>query len=195
MWITQSNVTGVLYYRHLLAERLSTRFGIVSFTTEPVNALMWAHYTRDGSGFVIGYDMDQISESLTEGTYSWHQVKYVNQPTPMISDTLIHDALANPREILSRKGSHWSYENEYRLIVELNSTIGLGKKDALNQPINVIRVPNEAVRRVYFTERTPQCTVQLIGDRLSDPNNRYAGRRPRKLVLSRTAYKYEPAPI
>ena len=47
---------GSLFTRQLFTEQVSTRFGIVSFTTDPYHPLMWAHYTTDGSGFVIGYD-------------------------------------------------------------------------------------------------------------------------------------------
>ena len=92
------------------------------------------------------------------------------------------------------KSDHWSHEDEWRLIIELNRTIGTGETDQHGQPINLLQVPNEAVVSVYYTERTPRESVKLIRDRLADRNNRYQAENPRKLILSSTAYSYEEAP-
>ena len=92
------------------------------------------------------------------------------------------------------KSGHWSYEDEWRLIVELSRTIGTGEADQHSQPINLIQVPNEAVVSVHYTERTPREKVMSIQGRLADANNRYRVRIPRKLILSATSYGYEEAP-
>ena len=182
---------GSLYLRELLANQLSQRFGIVSFASDPRYPLMWAHYTGDGSGFVIGYDKSEISK-LTRRTDCLKAVKY--QKTPLI--LLVYDVLneTNVNALLSIKSKHWSYEGEWRLIVELNETVGTGKVDRFGYSINLLRVPNEAVVRVYFTERTPSPFVASVADRLSNRNNRYGVTSPTKLVLSRNGYGYEDAP-
>ena len=95
--------------------------------------------------------------------------------------------------MLSMKSSHWSYENEWRLIVELSTTIGTGATDQHNQPISLVRIPNEAVVSVHYTERTPFETVGVIQERLADTNNRYRAGHPRKLVLSSMSYGYSEA--
>ena len=92
------------------------------------------------------------------------------------------------------KSDHWSYEDEWRLIVELNRTIGIGITDYHGLPINLVQVPNEAIVSVYCTERSPQETVKLIRERLADKNNRYCAENPRKLILSSTSYGYEESP-
>ena len=33
-----------------------------SFATDPRHPLMWSHYTGDGSGFAIGYDVTKLSK-------------------------------------------------------------------------------------------------------------------------------------
>ena len=53
---------GSLFTRQLFTEQVSTRFGIVSFATDPRHPLMWSHYTIDGSGFVIGYDAAELGK-------------------------------------------------------------------------------------------------------------------------------------
>ena len=47
--------------------------------------------------------------------------------------------------------------------------------------------------KVYYTERTPQATVETIEQRLMLANNRYGAKHPAKLVLSERTYGYEEA--
>ena len=184
---------GSLFARQLVTEQLSTRFGIVSFSTNPFHPLMWSHYTGDGSGFVIGYDREEIS-SLTDIEEGLQSVNYGQEIPRIIGPNVIVSPSSNLRALLSIKSDHWSHEDEWRLIVELNRTIGTGETDQLGQPINLVQIPNRAVVNVYHTERTPSDTVNMIRERLADKNNRYSADSPRKLVMSFTAYGYEEAP-
>ena len=94
---------------------------------------------------------------------------------------------------LALKSDHWAYEREWRLIVELNATIGTGHRDAHDQSINLLRIPNSAVSKVFFTERTPKEAVDAVRRRLEDGNNRYGARDLTKLVMSETEYVYVEA--
>ena len=184
---------GSLFTRQLFTEQVSTRFGIVSFTTDPYHPLMWSHYTTDGSGFVIGYDVAELSK-LTGPEGSLRNVEYGERPPRILGPIVLVSPESNLPILLSNKSDHWSYETEWRLIVELNKTIGIGETDQHGQPINLVQVPNEAVVTVYYTERTPRDSVTLMRDRLADKNNRYRAESPRKLILSPAAYGYEEAP-
>ena len=95
---------------------------------------------------------------------------------------------------LSMKSDYWSYESEWRLIVELSKTIGTGLLDFRGLPINLVRVPNESVLSVYHTERTPVDVVERIRSRLENPNNRYGTQRLTKLIASAERYRYEDGP-
>ncbi len=184
---------GSLFTRQLFTEQVSTRFGIVSFTTQPRHPLMWSHYTTDGSGFVIGYDAAELRQ-LAGPKGCLRSVQYGKKPALITGPIVLVSPESNLPILLSMKSDHWSYEIEWRLIVELNRTIGTGETDQHGQPINLVQVPNEAVVSVYYTERTPRESVSLIRDRLADENNRYRAEKPRKLVLSSTSYAYEEAP-
>lgn len=184
---------GSLFTRQLFVEQVSTRFGIVSFTMHPHHPLMWSHYTVDGSGFVIGYNVEMLSK-LTGPKGCLRDVTYSDQPPPILGPNVLVSPASNLPKLLSCKSSYWSYENEWRLIVELNGTVGTGETDDRGQSINLVRIPNEAVVSVYYTERTPHETVRLIEDRLADKNNRYHADIPRKLILSSNSYGYEEAP-
>ena len=184
---------GTLYVRELAAEQISRRLGIVSFSEDPRNPLLWAHYTTNGSGFVVGYDKEMIA-SLSSGEDPLRPVTYVDRLPVVLSPTDLTPLAGRLSALLSTKSSHWDHEKEWRLIVELSETIGTGQTDSLGQPINLIRVPNKAVMSVHCTERTPPDAVKEIRSRLADPNNRYQAQRPQKLVLSRSVYGYEDAP-
>ena len=183
---------GSLYLRELLSKQLSKRFGIVSFATDPRNPLMWSHYTGDGSGFVIGYDMTQLIR-LSSGEGRLCPVVYDHRPIFVSGYLSLTEG--NVNALLSYKGDHWSYEQEWRLIVPLNETIGTGYADRHGQPINLLRIPNEAVVRVYHTERTPIEAVNEVRQRLQDPNNRYRAQHPVKLILSETEFGYKNAEV
>ena len=185
-------VYGSLFTRQLFAEQVSTRFGIVSFSTHPRHPLMWSHYTTDGSGFVIGYDVEELGK-LAGPKGCLRNVTYSDQPPPILGPVVLVSPDSNLPKLLSCKSSHWSYESEWRLIVELNGTIGTGRTDQHGQPINLVQVPNKAVVSVYYTERTPKESVKLIRECLADKNNRYHAENPHKLILSSESYGYEAA--
>ena len=184
---------GSLFTRQLLADQISTRFGIVSFSTNPRHPLMWSLYTTDGSGFVIGYDTSELRE-LGGSEGDLRAVQYGSQPPQIRGPAVFSQPRSNIRGFLSVKSNHWSHEEEWRLIVELNKTVGTGQTDRHGLPINLVQIPNEAVVEVFYTERTPRKDVQLLRARLADPNNRYQPENPRKLILSSTSYEYEEAP-
>ena len=194
--VTEEDVNGArgehgsLFTRQLFAEQVSTRFGIVSFAADPRHPLMWSHYAADGFGFVIGYDLAELN-NLAGQTGCLRKVKYGKTPVPITGPIVPVSPDSNLPKLLSYKSEHWCYEDEWRLIVELRRTIGTGKTDQHGQPINLVRIPNEAVVSVYFTERTTTDSVRLIQERLADENNRYRAGTPRKLVRSATSFGYE----
>ncbi len=178
---------GSHFLRELLSGQLSKRFGIVSLASDPRHLLMWAHYTLDGSGFVIGYDVTRLIK-LGRGEGCLRPIFYGSKPIPLMGYPYLFD---NIIAFLSYKNDHWNYEQEWRLIVDLKETIGTGDSDRHGQPINLLRIPNEAVMSVYYTERTPNEAVTKVEDRLKDPNNRYRAQRPKKLIFSKYEYGYE----
>lgn len=183
---------GSLFTRQLFADQVSTRFGIISFAVDPYQPLMWSHYTRDGSGFAIGYAAEEL-EKLAGPNGALRRVTYGDSPPALRGPVVLVSPQSNLPGLLSAKSRHWAYENEWRLVVELNGTIGTGVIDRHNQPINLVRIPNDAIVSVFYTERTPLDAVEMIEDRLATRNNRYQAAPLRKLVLSPTSYGYEEA--
>ena len=180
---------GGLFLRQLFADRISTKFGLISFAADPFHPLMWSHYTVDGSGFVIGYDVSELDNLVGEGG-CLRAVQYEDFPPLIQTPDVMASEMSNLPLMLSRKSRHWSYEDEWRLIIELNATIGTGLMDQHRQPVNLVPISNEAVVSVYYTERTPIERVRHIEGRLSDENNRYRAIEPHKLLMSSVSYAY-----
>ena len=147
---------GSLFTRQLFAEQVSTRFGIVSFTTHPRHPLMWSHYTTDGSGFVIGYNVAELSK-LTGSKGCLRSVTYGDKPTPITGPIVLVSPESNLPIFLSMKSDHWSYENEWRLIVELNSnhrcTVREKQMYNTDKSINLDQVPK---RDKLLREKNPR---------------------------------------
>lgn len=192
--------SGSLFARTLLARQLSGRFGIIAFSECPFHPLMWSHYTTDGSGFVIGYNSEIILGLAEQIGARLVKVVYERDPIPLYEYRAFEN-LDNIYHLLATKSDHWKYEEEWRLIVELEHTVGIGKVDDLNLPVNLLRIPNEAVVEVFYTERTRKKHIDELNRRLTSKNNRYGGSNSnvgqigvRKLVMSNYDYRYQESP-
>ena len=185
-------VYGSLYLRNLFAAQLSQKFGIMSFSEDPRHPLMWTHYTSDGSGFVVGYDVERLAH-LGTGEGYLRRITYISDVPPILDYRVLNYPEGNLQSFLCIKSNLWLYESEWRLIVFLDETIGTGLSDARGLPINLVRIPNEAVVKVFHTERTRPDIVDRIRSRLENPNNRYGTSRLTKLVASAGRYEYEDA--
>lgn len=97
-------------------EFLSEKFGVVCFSSDPVQPLMWAHYADSHKGMVLEFDSKDAffdHEAFLKVDYNKDRVQY----DPSAGTDKTHVAL-----IAGRKSQDWFYENEYRLIVELTMT-------------------------------------------------------------------------
>lgn len=74
---------------------------------------MWAHYADRYKGVCLGFD---VAESPSSGETLLAQVKYVERRLswPREQDPKF------PDRILLTKFSHWSYEHEWRMLMELD---------------------------------------------------------------------------
>ncbi|MFK5890744.1 MAG: DUF2971 domain-containing protein [Flavobacteriaceae bacterium] len=88
--------------------------GICCFSTVDNNPLMWPHYTDSYNGFVI--KMKHTFRIVQEEGMAGHRlmrVIYSNDPSK-VSETM---PFANSYQ-LGVKLAHWSYENEWRLVID-----------------------------------------------------------------------------
>ena len=138
------------YLRRLFVDQLSQRFGIVSFSTNPRDPLMWSHYADGGSGFVVGYDVECLKRLGREN--SLQPVHYLTEVHSISDYGELSDSQQSLNFFLSIKSWHWRYESEQRLIVDLRNTEEIRDTDCFDFSINLLTVPNNAVVSVYHTE-------------------------------------------
>lgn len=123
-----------------LKNRLSTKFGVLSLTRQPLNPLMWSHYGDSHKGVVIGIDVDVAglncsSTSLIPAQY--RDVRYTaTQPVNpivfndfnrlMLEDFELDLFEAHSSNLLSRsylyKSLEWAYEEEVRVVKDIRSS-------------------------------------------------------------------------
>lgn len=121
-----------LYLKKLIKVR--NRYGIACFSTIPPtqNVVLWAHYADNYKGFCVEYRLglgleeDRIATYLREHIYKvkytdkfkgFNVKKLLNIPVNKIEKNKeVHKYI---KEILTIKQKQWAYEDEYRLIIDL----------------------------------------------------------------------------
>ena len=117
---------GTQAWNELFRKQLSLRFGVVSFSSSVLHPLLWAHYADSGAGVVIGYRVS-VLKTITTGYERLGAVQYLDKP-PYFGGHVIFKDESNLHVLLLTKASHWKYEQEWRLTLELKNTVGTGKK-------------------------------------------------------------------
>lgn len=121
-------------------QQLSDNAGIFSMTRDPLNLLMWAHYSSDHTGFVVelkieleSYDLHKNDIELFEQLVPY-EVKYQqHRPVIKYSDT---PDIKLDKQFLT-KGIEWKYEQEERVIDWVRKS-GIHKYDKRNILSSVI---------------------------------------------------------
>ncbi len=89
--------------------QISKKYGLLCFSTDKKNPVQWAHYADNHKGVCLGFDVPEKKLKT---------VKYVKER--LARETL--DQSDCNEKLLTTKFRHWVYEQERRLIIDLNST-------------------------------------------------------------------------
>lgn len=119
-------------YGPILRTKTNEQFKLTCLSELPYSCLMWSHYASKHQGFVIEYDFNCLKDKKEMEKYIsslmlLQKVVYVNSlpelsPEFLIKDTLDKKYLASKYlELLYTKHMDWSYEKEWRSIIQ-NST-------------------------------------------------------------------------
>ena len=86
-------------------------FGIFCLTSNENNFLMWSHYSNSHTGFCVGFNTEILIDTL----------KCIIGPidyTDIIPKFKFYEPIeVFTQKLLGTKGTVWSYENEYRIIL------------------------------------------------------------------------------
>jgi hypothetical protein len=104
---------------------LKRSFGILSLSDTCDNILMWSHYAKNHEGFVIGFKNTGFDLNSINGREFLmpQKVVYQNELPILNLEKMINKIMDYDESIkwFGTKSSHWSYENEWRLIMGLSS--------------------------------------------------------------------------
>ncbi|TFF21667.1 DUF2971 domain-containing protein [Jiella endophytica] len=91
--------------------KFGERNGLICFSEDWIDPVLWSHYANKHRGLALGFD---VSESIVQQvTYSPSRLRY--KPTGKVKS--ITGELAT--QLICTKFASWSYEKEWRALVEL----------------------------------------------------------------------------
>lgn len=91
--------------------RLRNRLGILCLSERPDNHLMWVHYARKHTGFVLGFDAS--ADFFHEDSRILRKVIYQDGPSVLPEPDLT---------ACFHKSKEWTYEQEWRCVREFESS-------------------------------------------------------------------------
>lgn len=124
-----------------LIDQASLMLGVLCFTSNCDNILMWSHYADNHKGVVIGFDSSILAKQ-------WFPVDYQDERIDIpFGESKESDAYRKAiTNILSTKFTSWVYENEFRFFAKLDQC----KKE------------NIGGKDMFFFELPANCTKSVI---------------------------------
>jgi hypothetical protein len=141
------------YYATRLRQDYSRQIGVLCFSSDPLSVLMWSHYSIAHTGFVLHFDTD---DSFFDRKLRWKGgvfggdsiFKGLPHPSPVTYSSVrksyyLEDGI--PWDVLFNKSEHWSYEREYRSLMNLSDAeLVESSKDDI-WPVYLIHFPSSAI--------------------------------------------------
>jgi hypothetical protein len=133
--------------RRLMLEQAATIVGVLSLSQTRENLLMWAHYTKQHTGFVIGFDINHPAWTDMQRRQGppGEPTKIIysaDRPAPATMSAI------TPEHIWYTKSSEWTYEQEWRftrLVRTAKKKLTVGDLE-----IPLFEFPKEAVSEVVL---------------------------------------------
>ncbi|MEI8614923.1 DUF2971 domain-containing protein [Shewanella sp. PP-He15 brown] len=113
-WYNSFNENSKWYIGYETRKNLLHSTGVVCFTTESENYLMWSHYAKSHTGFCIGFD-DEILDTI-ESYQAKGPVEYSNEvPEFKYYSQTVEDFY---KVVFFNKSTSWAYEKEFRVVTD-----------------------------------------------------------------------------
>ncbi len=147
-------------------ERWFNSVGILSLSETPDNLLMWSHYAKEHTGFVLMLDG---SHKFFEGNEPFpgfakpEPVQYkLERPSTTIEEVTVP-------EIFLTKGSDWQYEKEWRYLKFLNDADNRHERPN-TPPVELFRLPPKCIMGVILGCRSSkELKDTILALRRDDP--------------------------
>jgi hypothetical protein len=97
---------------HATRDELSLRFGLVCFSAEWKNPVIWAHYSDKHRGLCLGFEIpEEVEKTRTK------RVEYISKPEPFprnLASLSSEQQFGVIQTMLYKKYASWAYEREIR---------------------------------------------------------------------------------
>lgn len=140
----------------------------VSFSSNALDRMMWAHYAAGFSGSVVIYETQSfkhggqhnIGMKVRDNIFSVHQFFFPVKPViynNRAKEVSLLDPRSNTTELFLTKNKFWKYESEYRMYIpEMNA--GIGNERSIRGLINrnvghIFHHETHAIKGVIFGPR------------------------------------------
>jgi hypothetical protein len=98
--------------------QLDTNSGLLCFSADWTDPVLWTHYGSKHRGICLGFDVDEkITKPVSYQSTRLNDEAW--QVTPAIDDVLSD-------KVLHTKFESWRYENEWRVLIDLDNTLQEG---------------------------------------------------------------------
>ncbi len=152
-------------------------YGILCFSEEEGihNTLLWGHYAESASGLALGFSLGELAKCTNAAGCSVRYQDCKGQSHRQRiewREELIQNRNYIKNEILAKtygyKSRDWSYEKEFRIIVELNGLIA-------HKEMHFVPFPPEALREVIVGIRAkynsnPSCLKRYLRQKFPGQN-------------------------
>ena len=147
-------------------ERWFNIVGILSLSKTWDNLLMWAHYAKEHTGFVLMLDGSHKFFEGNESLLGFAKPEPVQYKLERPSTTIEEVTMS---EIFFTKGSDWQYEKEWRYLKFLNE--GDKRHEMPNTPpVELFRLPPKCIRGVILGGHSSQeLKNTIVALRRDDP--------------------------
>lgn len=156
----------------------SRNIGLICFSKNKSNILMWSHYANNHTGVIIGVESMLFSKL-------WIKVDY--QPKRFEIPVSIVERKKNPFAVLERKSLDWQYEEEYRTVAILSDCKYALDSSKKSGKIYLYPFDKEAIKEVVFGINTPDNEKQILINELK--SNYSSSVVIKKAELHKTEYK------
>ena len=178
-------------YAASVYNRMSRQIGVLCLCENPCNILMWSHYARDHTGFVVGFESEDAFFKHKEGEPGeigeLRRVDYVKQ-RPALHVDAIKDPDAIISDFLFSKSRDWTYEGELRIIRFLKHAYREHPKDVF-----LFEVSATAIRQIIFGFRSGDSLKKNLLD--AAKIRQLAHVKFTKAVVSRSEFEMDILPL
>jgi len=118
---------------------------------------MWSHYANSHTGFCVRYNLDVLADNLD--LFHHQDTEYTTEIPDILSRMMNEGEENRSEDLLYIKAPDWSYEQEYRLL--LNDFA-----EDSNDRSRCVEHPPEAVDRIYFGLNADPRDIDRLGNAL-----------------------------